>query len=121
MRKTVLLVDDDEDIIALLRSFLNADYNILQAGYVSDALFTLQKEHVDFVITDYFMSPRNGVYLIREIRKTNKAIPIFIISGYCLDDIEPEIEGLDVAGIFPKPLSKDTFLDKLSQLLSPSK
>lgn len=117
MKKSILLVDDDDDIANLIYSHLKQDYEVVLSSYVSDAVYLFGKEPFDAIITDYLMTPRNGVYLIRQIRKANPDIPIFIISGYNIADIEPEIEGLNVSGIIKKPIEKDKLLEILKTRL----
>jgi CheY-like chemotaxis protein/two-component sensor histidine kinase len=81
---TVLLVDDDTDVLVTTGAFLEkAGFTILRASSANDALGLLADGRpVDAVITDYAMPGMNGADLIAELRATRTALPGIIISGF---------------------------------------
>ena len=68
-KKSVLVVDDEEDLREILRFELeDQGYNVLEADGVDEALSRLSKNHVDVVVSDIRMPERSGIELLKEIR-----------------------------------------------------
>ncbi len=82
---TVLLVDDDEEVAALVGEMLeHLGYRVSHAASATDALGALQNGcQVDIVFSDVMMpGGMNGVELAREIRTRALGIPVLLTSGY---------------------------------------
>ena len=62
------------------------------------------------------MTPKDGVYLIKEIRKLDKEIPVFIITGYGTIDFEDNAEELNVSKILKKPFEADDVKEALAEV-----
>ncbi len=89
LKKTILVVDDEELIRELLVDALSDEFNILSASNGEEAL-SLYKQHQDeiaLVITDLIMPNMRGDELAERLRKLRPTLPIIFISGY-----EREIE-----------------------------
>lgn len=85
MHNKVLIVEDDTDIIELLRLYLESNnYITKSAGDGLVALDILQKEKFDIALVDIMMPKMDGYTLIKEIRKISN-IPIIIISAKTTD------------------------------------
>jgi len=82
---TVLLVDDDEEVAALVGEMLeHLGYRVTHAASATDALGALQNGcQVDIVFSDVMMpGGMNGVELAREIRTRALGVPVLLTSGY---------------------------------------
>ena len=91
--KTILVVDDEEDIRKLLQDFLESrNYHVLTAADGSQAL-ELAKKHVpDLIVTDMLLPKVHGVELAQLI-KDNFFIPVVGISGvYKKEEINQKID-----------------------------
>lgn len=78
---TVLVAEDDTDIIRLLRLYLeNEGYEVLSAEDGLAAYRLLQSKHVDLCIFDIMMPKLDGYELIRKVR-TGYNLPILVISA----------------------------------------
>ncbi len=78
---TVLVVDDEEDIVALMRDFLEAaGYAVLTAGDGPTALATLRREPVDCLLLDVMMPGIGGFEILRRIRET-RDVPVLFLSA----------------------------------------
>ena len=85
MHNKVLIVEDDIDIVELLRLYLESSNYITSAA--SDGLMALdilKKEKIDIALVDIMMPKMDGYTLIKEIRKISN-IPIIIISAKTTD------------------------------------
>lgn len=81
MRKgSILVVDDDEDILRLVSSALKArGFNVLTASTGTDGVRLCASEHPDLVILDIELPDRDGIDVCQEIRRTN-VVPIIFLT-----------------------------------------
>ncbi len=95
---TILLVDDNQDGMLARRSVLEElGYLVVPAASGSEALKLVEKESFDLIITDYRMSPIDGLELIRKLRESNYVKPVILLTGFA-DNLGlcPETTGADV-------------------------
>jgi DNA-binding response OmpR family regulator len=79
---TVLVVDDEADIVSLMRDFLEAEgYAVRTAGDGPGALEVLDAEPVDCVLLDVMMPGMTGFDLIRKLRETGNEVPVLFLSA----------------------------------------
>ena len=81
----VLLVDDDEEVAALVGEMLeHLGYEVTYAASAAAALGALANEReVDVVFSDVMMpGGMNGLDLAREIRARQFGVPVLLTSGY---------------------------------------
>ena len=79
----ILLVDDNPDGVVARRSVLEElGYNVVSASSGYDALQTIEQQKFDLVITDYKMSPINGLEFIATLRQRGFRTPIILLSGF---------------------------------------
>ena len=84
MRKKVLTVDDDPDIISFVVTVLEEnDYIPLEAHNGEEALAKIRQEKPDLVICDVLMPRQSGIKMYRELKTDDslKNIPVIILSG----------------------------------------
>jgi len=83
MKKTILVVDDEEHIRLLYKEeFEEEGYNVILAGSGEDALTQLGKGSPDLVTLDIKMPGMDGITLARKIKDMRIDIPIIFISAY---------------------------------------
>jgi CheY-like chemotaxis protein len=76
-------VDDNRDGVIARRSVLEElGYQVVTAGCGADALHLHEARNVDLVITDYRMSPMDGLELIAHLRQRGFQKPIILLSGF---------------------------------------
>ncbi|KAB7652969.1 response regulator transcription factor [Bacillus sp. B2-WWTP-C-10-Post-4] len=81
MKKNILIVDDDKDIIDLLKLFLEMEnFFVVEASNGEVALKCLEENHIDLAIVDIMMPKMDGYQLIKKIRETLQ-FPILILSA----------------------------------------
>ncbi|MEX2314777.1 MAG: response regulator transcription factor, partial [Thermomicrobiales bacterium] len=80
-QSTVLVVDDEEDIVTLMRDFLEAaGYTVLTAADGPTALDLLRHEPVDCLLLDVMMPGISGFEVLRRIRET-RDVPVLFLSA----------------------------------------
>jgi len=82
---TILLVDDEKEIIDLLEIYLkNEGYRLLRASNGLEALSVLSKETVDLIVLDIMMPKMDGIEACLKIRE-QKNMPIIMLSAKSQD------------------------------------
>jgi len=85
MAKTILIVDDDRDIVDLLKLYLNAEgYITLEAFDGKTAFDQLKSQAIDLAILDIMMPIIDGYQLLQMIRQEYK-IPVLLLSAKSQD------------------------------------
>lgn len=105
MAETVLIVEDDQDIVELLSLYLTGSgYDVVTAGNGEDALEQLRQYPADIALVDIMMPRMNGYDFIKALRATDN-IPVIIISART--QAADKIVGLDAGadGFIAKPFN----------------
>lgn len=85
MTKTILIVDDDPDIVDLLKLYLNAEgYITLEAFDGKTAFNQLKNQAIDLAVLDIMMPIIDGYQLLQMIRQQYK-IPVILLSAKSQD------------------------------------
>ncbi|MCC3375859.1 response regulator transcription factor [Cohnella sp. REN36] len=93
-RETILLVDDEREIVKLMEIyFKNEGYRLLQASDGMEALELLQSHDVDLIILDVMMPRMDGIEACMRIREA-RDMPIIMLSAKS-QDID-KIAGLSI-------------------------
>jgi len=80
-KETILLVDDEKEIVKLLDMyFTNEGYRLLKAYDGAEALRWLQAEEVDLIILDVMMPHMDGIEACMKIREERR-MPIIMLSA----------------------------------------
>ena len=78
----VLVVDDEEDVVEVIRDRLEAyGFAVVTAGNGLEALKKLSMEKFDGIFIDVKMPEMGGIEALEEIRKRDREIPIIIITS----------------------------------------
>lgn len=86
MKKKILIVEDDKDIIELLTLYLEGNDFLVEA--VTDGVSgyeSITTKEYDLVLADIMIPKMNGYELIKKLRQENNMIPIIIISAKSMD------------------------------------
>ena len=81
-RPRILIIDDDALMrLALAKILLSAGYDVEQAGDGDEGLRLQRSQSFDLIITDLIMPDKEGIQIIRELRKEDSAIRIIAMSA----------------------------------------
>lgn len=118
-RKTILVVDDNAEILKYLSKALSPEYRVLTAANGTKAIETLGAEAVDMVISDVMMPDMDGVQLCRAIKRNLRTshIPVILLSAKA--DVADRLDGLKVGAddYIAKPFELEELLAKVRNLL----
>lgn len=80
---TILIVDDDPNILELLQESLeDLSFKVVKALNGKEALAVLRAQKVDCLVTDISMPEMDGPELIRTIQQEGNRLPFFFITAY---------------------------------------
>ncbi len=83
MKRTVLVVDDEQNMQAVMRMVLEeAGYQVFAAETAEAALPYLQKPNLDVILTDLKMPGMGGEEFVRRCRRELPRVPIIIITAH---------------------------------------
>ena len=117
-QKTVLVVDDDPDLLKLLALRLGAaGYGVQTAESGERALAALAVTRPDVVVTDLKMGGMDGLALFEAIQRTAPTLPVIILTahGTIPDAVDATRRG--VFGFLPKPFEGRELLAQVEQAL----
>jgi len=82
--KTILLVDDDRDILSYLEDSLRTFvYNVLSKLDAQSAMAVIREgANVDVVVTDYSMPGMDGHEFFTVVKRALPSVPVIILTGY---------------------------------------
>jgi CheY-like chemotaxis protein len=81
--KTILVVDDDQDILEQYALLLKADgFNVVQSGSVAEAEETILTVRPDLAILDLMMEDKDaGFVLCNQLKRLYGSLPVIIVSN----------------------------------------
>ena len=113
--KKILVVDDDQNMLQLLYTFLRDSYRVTTATNGQEALDMIREKRPDLVLLDYLMPGMNGKETLEVIRNDEelKDLPVFFLTGVSDTNKISECLKLDPIGYILKPSGKFSLLAKI--------
>jgi PAS domain S-box-containing protein len=105
-RRTVLAVDDESTVLALVKDILEMQgFDVLTARNGEEALRLYRERSgaIDLVLLDLTMPLMGGLECFREMQKIDPAVRVVVASGYSSESTANEILSFGALGYVPKP------------------
>lgn len=117
-QKKILVVNDDQDTVTLLKTHLEAHrYEVIEACDGEEGLEKARQNSPDLIILDIKMPKIDGFTFVRNLAKDEKIkkIPVIIVTAYAAmkDLFTPE----GIADYFPKPFDPKALLERIESRL----
>ncbi|OYY49193.1 MAG: two-component system response regulator GlrR [Methylophilales bacterium 28-44-11] len=115
---TILIVDDDPDILRLIDMRLqSAGYNTIKAHNGIAALATLAMQRPDLVITDLLMPELDGMALMEQLHQQHPTLPVIILTahGTITDAVAATHQG--AFSFLAKPFESQVLLQQVANAL----
>lgn len=111
MKRSVIVIDDDEDIVRLFSEFLEENgIKVLGTGYDGvTAIKLYQERKPDVVLIDMMMPNGSGFYAVKKIREINSKAKIIAVSGDSSYSTKEKLEKLDIP-LIRKPFNMEQIL-----------
>jgi DNA-binding response OmpR family regulator len=117
----ILIVDDDHDILKLLRFKLSQEgYKVIVAVDAYIGIQTANREKPDLIILDIMMPAGGGYHTLKNIRLTSHGsqTPIVVLTGMQDPELKKKIEAEGVEAYIQKPLDYPVLSETIKKLLS---
>lgn len=115
---TVLLVDDDIDMLKLMSTWLRGSGFVVQTALSgNEALSRIAVARPDLVITDLFMEGMDGMTLLKEIHAANPLLPVIMLSGQAQIPDAVHATHLGTAAFLTKPIARERLVAEVSSLM----
>jgi two-component system, OmpR family, response regulator len=121
-RARILHVDDNQDTRLLMAAVLgDAQYGVMTAGTVAEAMQLAQEIEFDLFILDVRLTDGTGVELCQKLRGVQPDVPVLYYSAYA--DDEQQQQALAVCGdaYLRKPVGIDDLEAAVTGLLAKKK
>jgi signal transduction histidine kinase len=112
----VLLVDDEELNLAVLRGFLEEAWQVHEAGSGAEALAIAERAPLDVVVTDHRMPGMTGVELLEELQARRPDVAGIVLTAYGdMQTLESAINRARVFRFLRKPWEPPDLLGAVEQ------
>lgn len=118
--KTILLIDDDQEVLEVLAEILRMHrYTLITRQDSHSALDLIkQKTCIDLVITDYWMPGMDGLQLVRQLRQVLPKVPVILLTGYESLESYCQANALWVSKYIMKPVRAKELVQEVSHVLA---
>ncbi|MFC1896334.1 ATPase, T2SS/T4P/T4SS family, partial [Thermodesulfobacteriota bacterium] len=119
-RPKILVIDDNDDVIALLQRALESEnYEVITAQDGLQGLKLALRQRPDLIITDYLMPGMDGLELLKNLKarpETNR-VPVIMLTAR--DEVDSEVNVLDSGAhdYIVKPVNRKKFLARVKKVL----
>lgn len=122
-RKHILIVDDDINMLKLLRMFLADDYQVTIVDSGKQALEFILKHTPDLVLLDYMMPLFDGPHVLEIIRKRKESenVPVLFLTSVTEKAKILQCLALNPQGYLVKPISREELLQRVAEVFDPPK
>ncbi len=118
--RKVLVVDDEEDVRAMLAEFLEAQgFEVLAAANGLESLLHVKRARPDVVVLDLNMPRLGGLEALKRIRHFDPAITVVIITGEQNPEPRERALAMGAARVLVKPFTLDALLQALGGEAAP--
>ncbi len=116
---TLLVVEDNEQLLKLMVKLLGKEYNILTAMDGKEALEVIQSNEVDLIVADVMMPVMDGLMLCREIKSNMdyNHIPILLVTAKNAEKDRAEAYEAGADAYISKPFNLTVLYARIKNLL----
>jgi two-component system, OmpR family, response regulator ChvI len=117
-RYTIMLVDDEPDVLAVFKSYLTSEgYHV---GAFTDSYKALQSfatsepRHYDLLVLDIRMPTINGLQLYQRLKAVDPYIKVIFLSALeATDELVSILDGVKTVDVIRKPIDRKHFIQKV--------
>lgn len=120
MLPAILIVDDEEEILAFLERILKVKYTVFKAENGKEALQVLHAEAIQLVVSDVMMPEMDGFALCKAIKAAFELSHIPVILLTAKTSIQAKVQGLELGAdaYLEKPFSKEHLMAQIASLIN---
>jgi CheY-like chemotaxis protein len=112
MEPSILVVDDEADLLATYRRLLRRlGQPVIAAATRGEALEVIRSRPLSLVITDVRLSDGDGLDVVRAARTTGQPPPVIVVTGYASETSRTHAVAAGASAYVAKPFSIAGFAD----------
>lgn len=118
-KATILVIDDNRELLWMLKDILSDEYTVLTAENGEDGLALLKQETPEAIITDIMMPKVDGITLTKQIKNNRHTVHIPLIILSARNTTDEKIEGIESGAdaYIPKPFQASYLKTVVRQLI----
>lgn len=118
-RKQVLIVDDEQELLASIRAGLenHPRFRVLTAASGGEALGIIDRGIFDLAVIDLSMPDMDGLQLLAALSESFPEIPSIVMTGFGSPAMRQELRQAGALKVLDKPLDIETLEQEISQAL----
>jgi putative two-component system response regulator len=118
LQPTILIVEDEVGPREALKMILRPFFNLYSVDSADVALQVLKEQPIDVVTLDLKLPGRQGMEVLKEIKRVHEDVEVIIITGY--GSLESAIEGIryGVSAYLLKPFDVSELIEVINQTLA---
>lgn len=116
---SILIVEDEEELLSLMVKLLNTEYNVYFASNGEEALKIVEQEEVDLIVTDVMMPVMNGIELCKTVKNQldHSHIPVIMLTAKTAEEDRTEAYEVGADGYITKPFNLSVLHARIKNLL----
>ena len=122
MSKTVLIIDDEEDVKDIIQMGLEmaADWNVITASTGKEGLGLAQSQQPELILLDLMMPEWDGKETLKQLKanRDTSAIPVILMTAKTQSAIASELTELDLVGVIVKPFRPLELPAQITEILN---
>lgn len=117
MPKRILIIDDEPDMLVLLRKIITerTPYEVVTTPNPLELEKILEEQAIDLVITDWRMPGRDGLEVLAEVHRRVPALPVILISAFGTTDTAAQAWKQGAFDYLDKPFHRDRLLEAVKK------
>lgn len=116
-RPTVLVVDDEAEIMRSLSFILSEDFHVLAASNGREGLSILDTTQPSLILLDLLMPEMDGISFLEHLRGSGSDIPVLVLTGNSCHEWAKRCADLNVQGYIEKPIDAEALIKRIKKVL----
>lgn len=121
MSKSILIIDDEEDVkdIAQMGLEMAAGWNVITASTGKEGLVLAKDTQPEVILLDLMMPEWDGKETLKQLKgdRYTAAIPVILMTAKTQSTIASELTELDLAGVITKPFRPLELSEQITKIL----
>ncbi|WP_455587075.1 hybrid sensor histidine kinase/response regulator transcription factor [Bacteroides sp.] len=116
---TLLLVEDNEDLLQLMTKLLKSDYNVYTACTGKEGIAIIESQDVDLIVSDIMMPEMDGLEFCRYVKGhfDTSHIPVILLTAKNQEEDRVEAYEAGAEAFISKPFNLSVLHARISNLL----
>ena len=118
-KMNILYIEDEENIRANMKKTLSILCDNIYDTYCINEAYKLYENHrIDIIISDINLPEQSGIDFVKDLRKSDKTIPVILLSAYTDKHYLLEATKLKLVDYLTKPVDFKTLLSTLQKCVN---